>query len=334
MKKLIIVLVTFMFLLINCDVYAEAQGFSVSISDNVEGYVDEDIQESTITLEIDGEDCVFNDNAISIGDDISTWFTNIPLGLKATVNKLASGNTKLKVDITGKTSSKVNKNIEVTVPANMIIDETGLYYEFAVAVEPNDYAKYIIEERVVNVVYKQDYTVSGKVNEAIDSQDVVVVISGDLLVDDIVGTVLTNDFGLVATITAYDQENNEATITYTGTPTRTSQDEIVTTFLASYFKNYKDNAHVPNRIDVKFDIIDETPLPKPKHIHIIKPIFIPIIIPKIIHVKDDPIIEKEEIQEEEQETPEEEQETPEQEQAVPEKKKDKIKYTQPITGVN
>ena len=321
MKKIIIILVTFMCLLNNYDVYAEAQGFSVSISDNVEGYVDEDIQDATITLEIEGEDCVFDDEAINAGDIITSWFTNIPTGLEATVNKLASGNTKLKVDITGKTSSKVNKNIEVTIPANMIINETGHNYEYTYDVEPNDYAKYIIEDRIVSTVYKQDYTVSGKVNEEIDPQDVVVVITGDLLVNDIVGTTLTNDFGLTPTITAYDQENNEATITYTGIPTRTSQDEIDTTFLASYFKNYKDNAHVPNRPDVKFDIIDDNPTPKPSHPHIIKPIIIPIIIPKIVHIKDDP-------------TPEKKEEVPEEKEVVPDKKKEKTQYVQPITGID
>ena len=321
MKKIIIVLVTFMCLLFNCDVYAEAQGFSVSISENVEGYVDESLQDITVYLSIDGEECFFDYEKISAGDNIKEWFTNIPEGLSANVKKLSSGNAVLQVSITGKTSSVVNKCIEVTIPENMIKNETGNCYGVPYTVTPNSYSKYIIEERTVSIAYKKDYTVSGKVNEEIEPQDVVVVISGDLLVDDIIGTVLANDFGLVATITAYDQENNEATITYTGTPTRTSQDEIDTTFLASYFKHYKDNIHVPNRPDVKFDIIDANPAPKPRHPHIFKPIIIPIVIPKIVHIKDDPIPEKKE-------------EIPEEKEDVPDKKKDKIQFVAPITGID
>lgn len=264
MKKISIILLTIISLLIGSNVYALPEGFSVDISENVEGYVGEDI-DTTIFITIAGQDCEFN---VSKDDVIKDWFTNIPEGLTATVLKVKDNdegqNNLLYVNITGTTDTPIEENICVTISANSINNETGNPYESPYVVIPNDSSKYVIKQREFSLLYKKDYTVSGKVGVEIDPQDVVVIVNGDKMIDDIVGKTLTNDFGLVVTITAYNQELNEVTITYTGTPTRTSNELIDTTFPASFFKNHGEDAHVPNRDDVKFNITKDEVKPTPQ----------------------------------------------------------------------
>ena len=67
---------------------------------------------------------------------------------------------------------------------------------------------------------------------------------------------ITNDLGLVPTITDYDDMNMLITITYTGIPSKASNDLIHTTIPASYLDPSIEDRDVPDRNDVRFNIIN------------------------------------------------------------------------------
>lgn len=260
----------------------EASGlFDITVTQNVEGIVGANITSQEVMLTIDRPDvAVFNSEME--GEDVTSWFTNIPEKCNYTAVISEVEDEICYVEFTGdinKAAEALQRDIQVTVSSsesepfvvfsymNDPIDPSTDYYDGDI-VCINGGAKYIITE-LFNIQYDGPYTVSGYVGEELTPQIVQVEITSNtdtFKVEEIVNKVLSTVNGLTATVTACP-DNKHITITYTGTPIATSQELIHTTVLKDYMSWGVKDRIVPDREDVKFDIIDRTP-PTPPVIEI------------------------------------------------------------------
>lgn len=275
MKKIIAILCLFVCLLSTNAVNAVAS-LQVVINGNVEGYIGTTIDEQTVTLTLESPYTVKFEN-IDQYDDVTGWFTNIPSDLYAEILEIVSPEC-IKVQFYGDLDgglSVATIPIEVTIPAGYVNnnDET---YPSDLSLCDNTNANYILKEEALEVAYKKDYTVSGTVGEVLTSQDVVVKInhlpSSISFNKNSIPFDLPVVNGLTPTVSSYDETELEITITYTGTPLATSQDLIHTTFSKESFPGSGNDVVVPDRIDVKFNIVDLTPAPDPTPVPVPVPV--------------------------------------------------------------
>ena len=249
--------------------------FEVTITDNVEGVVGSSLSNPEVVLSVDPSIVIFND--AMIGEDVTSWFTNIPsdCNFTAEISDIDDDGATCYVQFSGdieKTAEPITQDIEATIISsdtepyllfsylNDPIDPTTDYYDGDVEVT-NGGAQYIITE-VFNIQYDGPYTVSGYVGEELTPQVVKVEITTNtdkFYYDNILNAVLSTPNGLTATVTQVP-DNKHITITYTGTPIAPSQELIHTTIDKGYMEwNAKDRV-VADRADVKFDIIERPPV--------------------------------------------------------------------------
>ena len=244
---------------------------SIVVNNNVEGYIGEAIvnQDVELTLNLPDEYEFIVDH-ITDGMDVKGWFTNIPSGCNYSAVVSSVDVNKITVTFSGSIDfgTPVSETpINVTIPyvstsPYIYMKNSSSVYEADLSMNDNTNAKYIIEEHPFDIRYYGPYTVSGYVGEDIGSQDVVVeIVSGGPDAEELdlaaIGEQLpiTNDLGLIPTITDYDDTNMLITITYTGIPSKTSNDLIHTTIPATYLVPSIEDRDVPDRNDVRFNII-------------------------------------------------------------------------------
>lgn len=281
MKKLIINICICLCILFGFTRNVDAVGtLKIVISENVEGYIGETINSQTVELTFsDPSQYFFNTDEINIGDDITSWFTNVPSGCNYTATVESVSETIVSVNFIGSIDTGTLESetpIEVTIPyipddpITIGINEEKYYilqntnpYLSSLSEVDNTNAKYIIQQHPFEIAYKGPYTVSGIVGQEISPQIVEVeIISGgpdgdefDLSIENIDLPVVN---GLTPTVTYLNPNDLEITITYTGIPTSPSQDLIHTTISKeNMFKNIEDRV-VPDREDVKFNIVPIT----------------------------------------------------------------------------
>ena len=257
----------------------------VDVNNDVSGYVGMKIPTQTIDLKLDPSypDASFVN--INVGDTITTWFTNIPEGLGVVVDDIKN-NDEIIAEFNGVISSSVAEGttqIEVTIPEGYVNIGVNLY-EADLDNTPSDNASYIIkDDSEFEIRYYEDYEIVGEVGKELEPQDVVVEIvncgsdADDFDYENILGVELPIVNGLTPTVTDYDDVDLTITITYTGTPLKESHDLIHTTVLKEYMINGTVDRVVPDRDDVLFNIVDNTPhvdpipdVPSPKPI----PVFV------------------------------------------------------------
>jgi hypothetical protein len=105
----------------------------------VGGAVNREIDPKTFRIKFSGTKLA---DSIAQDTDITSWFTNIPPGLKATISETAvpvsEGQQALTVTISGKPTIQVNEKIQVYIPAEIIAANIAL------EIPPSDKALYDI----------------------------------------------------------------------------------------------------------------------------------------------------------------------------------------------
>ncbi|MDR2747792.1 MAG: hypothetical protein LBB77_10155 [Treponema sp.] len=105
----------------------------------VGGAVNRDIDPKTFRIKFGGTKLA---DSISQDTDISTWFTNIPQGLKAVVSEnavpVSEGQQALTITISGRPTVQVNEKIQVRIPPNITVANIVL------EIPPTDKALYDI----------------------------------------------------------------------------------------------------------------------------------------------------------------------------------------------
>lgn len=277
MKKIIILLCTCLCLCFGYRNISATALFNITVTNNIEGIVGSTITSQEVTLTIDSSDVAIFNSEME-GEDVTDWFTNIPDNCNFTATISSVDNETCFVEFTGdidKVAQALQKDIDVTVNSsesepyvvfsymNDPIDPSTDYYDGSIDCI-NGGAEYIITE-LFDIKYDGPYTVSGYVGEQLTPQIVRVEITSNtdtFKVSDIVDKTLSTVNGLTATVTECI-DNKHITITYTGTPIATSNDLIHTTVCKDYMAwNVKDRI-VPDREDVRFNIIDKTPIVVP-----------------------------------------------------------------------
>lgn len=269
MKKIIAILVSVLciFTTFRYRIYSVGD-FNVIITNNVEGYIGAAITSQTVELTFDDINCKFIETNLPQNMDITSWFS-FPTGCNYTVKVNDCAPEKLTVTFDGdiEYSATVGETpITVTIPY-----VTGTPY---VKYDVNDYladiddvintnAKYIIKDDF-NIQYDGPYTVSGIVGESLTPQIVRVEITAgsDEFSPNIENVTLPVVNGLTPTVTEVDPDGVYIVITYTGTPINPSQDLIHTTILKENMLLEVKDRVVPDRVDVKFDIVPKN-IPTP-----------------------------------------------------------------------
>ena len=277
MKKIVVIFCVLLSLCFSFSVNAVAS-ISAVVNNDVEGYIGETIEDQMVTVSLlPSGQCTFEN--LNYGDDITSWFTNIPDNLYATVESVVDDviTVRFTGDIDDGESEGIS-NIEVVIPyieddVSTPDNEEVYYikfganvYEDSITDIDNSNAHYIISDKNVLIEYDGPYTVSGYVGEVLVEQIVVCEFKensqGEELDLDAIGKTLPVVNGLTPTITDWDDVNMKITITYSGTPIVTSQDLIHTTFPKDYMMLNVVDRVVEDREDVKFNIIDRTPEPE------------------------------------------------------------------------
>lgn len=266
MKKIITLLCSLLCVFLCFGINAEGL-VAISVTNHVSGYIGLKIEGQLVDIKLDpsAPDASFTD--VEVDDDVTEWFTNIPKGLYAKVNEIIN-NDELKVEINGVVDSSETEGstkIAITIPEGYIKYGLNVYPD-ALSNEPSNSAKYKLETFYpFEIQYYDSYVVEGEVGEELEPQDVVVEIVNcgsngeDFDYENIVGLVLPTVNGLTPTVTDYDEVDLTITITYTGTPIKESHDLIHTTIPKEYMVNGTEDRIVPDRDDVLFNIVDNTP---------------------------------------------------------------------------
>ena len=243
---------------------------SINITNDVVGKRGKTISEIEVELTFnEPEEYFFNVDNIFEYDEITSWFTNIPVGCNYYVEVKSVTPTTLIASFSG--SIDANAPLTEGTPITLCIPYTegdekimaGVNYYMADLSDVNNVnASYIVEDDVFEIEYYGPYTVSGTVGKDIVSQDVVVHIKnrGPANIDFDPLSLLQSlaiENGLTPTITSFDDTLDLITITYTGIPLAKSKEEIHTTFPSSYMVNASEDIVVPDRQDVHFDINEE-----------------------------------------------------------------------------
>ena len=281
MKK-IIILASLLLCMFCLNLVDASAGIYVTVDNDVEAdityevVVNED-DKTIVYLYLNGDENVYFDDSL-IGENVNHWFSepldgdenlmptpfnDLPSGLDAYV--LGIEDNKATIEISGivaDSNEKGEYQICVAVPGDVVWCGDDLYGDSDDYIYSNlslSSALYKLYEPVVT--YKGPYIVSGVVGEVLTPQIVVVTINNESLLKADLTTSLNQTLpivnGLIPTITSVSDK--EYTITYTGVPIETSQDLIHTTILKDYLSPNAQDKIVPDRIDVKFDIIDKVP---------------------------------------------------------------------------
>lgn len=283
MKKIIVFICTSICLYLCLSNVEAMAGFDINIFQNVEGVVGSILSNPEVILTVqEPANVIFNEE--KIGEDVTDWFTNIPANTNYTaeISDVTDGGLTCYVQFSGdieRSAEPLEEQIAATVTSSeseqfllfnyAVEEEAPDYYDGSIEVVKSDAAKYIITEDFT-IQYDGPYTVSGYVGEELTPQVVKVEITSNtdkFNSAKILNSILSTPNGLTATVTECSDPTH-ITITYTGTPIVTSQDLIHTTVPKIGMNwNVKDRI-VPDRADVKFDIIDRivpTPDPEPTY---------------------------------------------------------------------
>ncbi len=174
----------------------------------IDGTVDEEIAPQEVTIQSFG----FND--ISKDTIVTSWFTNLPAGLIATISEDVSG-TFIHITITGTPLEGSDAPMEITIPKEYFFAQDS-----DVIVDPDPDACFAIREARIG-----DVTVGGDQNGPLAPKDVVITLTADSLATPVTaGDNLASWFtNLPAGLTALSKNNVNAgdtavTITIAGTP--------------------------------------------------------------------------------------------------------------------
>jgi uncharacterized protein YceK len=122
----------------NEDIRFEVYGVNVAPI-IVGGAVNREIDPKTFKIKIGGTTLA---NTIELDQDLSSWFTNLPRGLKAVSAEetvpATEGQQSVTVTISGKPAILVNEQIKIVIPARATVANIVL------TIPPTDYAKYDI----------------------------------------------------------------------------------------------------------------------------------------------------------------------------------------------
>lgn len=280
MKKKIIVILSICVCICNllCSNVFAVGSIKLVLNNDVEGTIDEDIETQNVEITFDEPDeYFFNTAEFYDGMDVTDWFTNIPDDCDYLVTVYDVTDTKLTVTFEGNVGSNATVTddpipIEITIPndeyAYYVLQGINPYINDISNVD-NSNAHYVINEPepiTITIRYRGPYEVKGTVGEQIDPQivEVELIDCPEEFLPDILNTTLPTVNGLTPTITSVDLVNGKyLTITYTGTPLEESQDLIHTTILKQYLKLNDIDRIVPDRNDVKFNIIAKREEDKP-----------------------------------------------------------------------
>ena len=263
MKKIIAILVSVLclFTTFRYRIYSVGD-FNVIITNNVEGNIGAAITPQTVELTFDDPNLTFISGNLTQHLDISSWFS-FPTGCIYVAKVDTCDDNKLTVTFDGSVdySATVGETpITVTIPyieATPYVNNDNKVYKAPIDDVINTNAKYIVKDDF-KIQYDGPYTVSGIVGESLTPQIVRVEITAgsDSFKPDIVGVTLPVVNGLTPTITDVDIDDGLfLEITYTGTPINPSQDLIHTTILKENMLLEVKDRVVPDRVDVKFDIV-------------------------------------------------------------------------------
>ena len=262
MKKIIAILVSVLclFTTFRYRIYSVGD-FNVIITNNVEGNVGTTITSQTVELTFDDINCKFIKDNLSQNMDITSWFS-FPTGCNYTVKVNDCTLEKLTVTFDGSvdyTATVGETPITVTIPyieATPYVNNDDKVYKAPIDDVINTNAKYIIKDDF-NIQYDGPYTVSGIVGETLTPQIVRVEITSgaDEFKLELENKTLPVVNGLTPTVTEVDPDGAYIVITYTGTPINPSQDLIHTTILKENMLLEVKDRVVPDRVDVKFDIV-------------------------------------------------------------------------------
>lgn len=270
MKKKIIVILSVVLCIFSCVFRVDADAyFSVIITNDVQGYVGCKTEKQQVSLTFDDPtNYWFNVDSFDELVDVTDWFAPYyPDGIDYTAEVFSVTKQELIVTFEGNVSLTATEGsypIEVCIPyyedTPYIMTSIGTYEDDFDNVI-NDNAHYIISEPepvVITIQYKGPYVVEGTVGEEIEPQivEVELIDCPEEFLPSLLNTTLPTVNGLTPTITSMDIVNGKyITITYTGTPLVESQDLIHTTILKQYLKLNDIDRIVPDRDDVKFNII-------------------------------------------------------------------------------
>lgn len=273
MKKIIIILLTCLCICENIRYRINAIGdFKPVLENNVEGQIGSTITQQQVKITFNDANAKFVPTAFTTRQDISSWFS-FPTGClyKAEVNSVTD--TQLLVDFNGSIDSTALEGetpIEITIPYTPDDEGTTEVNEevYYVTYDSNPYiadiddvdntkAKYIITDSSFNIQYDGPYEISGTVGEVLTPQIVRVEITDgidefDLGIENVTLPVVN---GLTPTVIELDPSGLLITIEYTGTPLSPSQDLIHTTILKENMLLQAVDRVVPDRADVKFNIV-------------------------------------------------------------------------------
>lgn len=261
MKKIIIFLcICFCSTILFFDGIDAVAGFKVVITNNVVGDIGDTITPQTVELSFDNPDCSFIIE--NIESDITSWFS-LPSELNYTVTVVNKSASKLMCQFSGAIDPMASEDvipITLTIP---YIDKSYVKvsenpYIFDIDNIDNSNANYIINDPGFEIQYAGPYEIKGIVGQEIDPQIVKVeIINGnDEFNPDMLGATLPIVNGLTPTVSDVDIDFGEwVEITYTGTPINPSQDLIHTTINKQYMVNELLDRVVPDRSDVKFNIV-------------------------------------------------------------------------------
>ena len=271
MKKIIIILLTCLCICENIRYRINAVGdFKPVLENNVEGQIGSTITQQQVKITFNDANAKFVPTAFTTRQDISSWFS-FPTGClyKAEVNSVTD--TQLLVDFSGSIDYSATAGetpITLTIPYTEEDASAGIAEKYYVTYDSNPYiadidevdntnAKYIITPETFNIQYDGPYEISGTVGEVLTPQIVKVEITEgadefDLGIENVTLPVVN---GLTPTVIELDPSGLLITIEYTGTPLSPSQDLIHTTILKENMLLQAVDRVVPDRADVKFNIV-------------------------------------------------------------------------------
>ncbi len=247
MKKLILLLLFLVSVCLPSRISANVD-VRIEVDRNVEGKTNTQLSNQFVNLELDDPDFSFN---VEEGEDITSWFTNIPEGFAAVAEEV--DNEFIKVSFTGQTSEAKDEVILVTVPSGKI-SYMGSVIEGQLSNDPDsEDSRYIITEQEIRAYYNQPSTISGYVGEQLEIQYVYIKLENDTFRETIIDSILSTYNGLTATVIDYDTDNI-AKVEYTGIPLQ-EDDSLIHSILKNEHLNISENdLTVPDREDVRFDI--------------------------------------------------------------------------------
>lgn len=255
MKKIIVSLCVLMCLCFVNTINGIAS-ITASLNGEVTGTIGSSIDNTIVTVTLTPESqCGFEN--LSEQDDVTDWFDYVPDGLLAKVYSI--DNNVLSIEFTGVIDDGETEgeyDMSIHIPEGYITFG-GTSYSFELDDSDYEYngSKFVLYDASIELVYKDDYVVSGTVGEEINEQIIVVVINGpeELIFD---GEITLSDYnGLHRVITDYDDVEMEMTITYTGIPTNEDHSLIETTISKEYLDTYTIDRLVTMNDNVKYDIV-------------------------------------------------------------------------------